>query len=193
MSVNARQLVLLGPPGAGKGTQAEKLSARLEIPHISTGKILRDEIERGSKTGREAQGYMDQGQLVPDELIQAIVTEQLKSDSCRGGFILDGFPRSLAQAEGLGQAEGVTHLRVISLAVPEDELVTRMRARGRSDDKEDVVRHRLDVYRRQTQPLLDYYRERDALIEVDGLGDVDEVFSRMVGALDAADPQGGAA
>lgn len=184
-TANGFRLLLLGPPGAGKGTQAERLSAKLGIPHISTGEILRAEVAKGSELGLRAKEAMERGALVTDDLMLDIVQARLHDEDCRFGFILDGFPRSLGQAVGFEKSCGfhASNLKVLSLEVPPEELVQRMTQRGREDDREDVIRQRLAVYRSQTEPLRDFYRERKALVEIDGVGSMDDVFGRLLNRL----------
>jgi len=180
------RLILLGPPGAGKGTQAEKIVAKLGIPQISTGDMLRQAREEKTALGLKAESFMKSGALVPDEVVVGIVQERLNREDCRLGYILDGFPRSVTQAEALdatlaGLSQGLT--AVISLTVPEEELMTRLLARKREDDNEEVIKERLKVYKQQTQPLIDYYRSRELVKEIDGLGTIDEIFDRILDAL----------
>jgi adenylate kinase len=180
------RLILLGPPGAGKGTQAEKLVDRLGIPQISTGDMLRQAREEQTELGKEAESYMKSGALVPDEVVVGIVRERLQADDCREGYILDGFPRSVAQAEALDATLanlGEALSAVVSLTVPEEELVTRLLARKREDDNEEVIRERLKIYSQLTEPLIDYYRSRGVLREVEGVGTVDKIFERILKAL----------
>jgi adenylate kinase len=175
---------LLGPPGAGKGTQAADLAKKLGIPHISTGDLFRHNISTGTELGLEAKKYLDAGDLVPATLTNALVDDRLDDDDAAGGFILDGFPRSVEQAEALKQMLSRRNLKldaVLEFRVPEDELVARLMSRGRDDDKEDVIRNRFKVYRDETAPLLDYYR--DELKTVDAVGSTDEVFARALIAL----------
>lgn len=178
------RLVLIGPPGAGKGTQAVKLAGELGIPHISTGDLFRAHIAADSALGRDVKAYLDSGKLVPDEVTNAMVKERLTEPDAADGFLLDGFPRNVAQAEVLGKilAE-IDHPldAALELQVDEDELVQRMLSRGRADDNEDVIRHRLEVYRDETAPLLEYYADR--LLTVGGVGTVDEVSARALEAL----------
>lgn len=178
------RIVLLGPPGAGKGTQAAKLAEKLQIPHLSTGELFRDNISTGTKLGLEAKRYLDAGDLVPSELTNELVDDRLTKPDASDGFILDGYPRSVAQAEALHdmlERRG-THLdAVVEFRVAEDELFERLRARGRADDTDDVIRNRMNVYRDETAPLIEYYRGE--LKTVDAVGTVDEVFARTLQAL----------
>jgi adenylate kinase len=178
------KIVLLGPPGAGKGTQAEKLSEKLGIPQISTGDLFRQNIGDGTKLGLEAKRYLDAGDLVPAELTNQLVDERLDHADAANGFILDGYPRSVAQAEALHQMlerRGTDIDAVVEFKVSEDELFERLAARGRADDTEEVIRNRMKVYRDETAPLLEYYSGE--LKTVDAVGSVDEVFARALHAL----------
>jgi adenylate kinase len=178
------RLVLVGPPGAGKGTQAGALSERLAVPHISTGDLFRAHVGEQTPLGKEAKRYIDSGDLVPDSVTNEMVRERLGGTDVQGGFLLDGFPRNAKQAEVLAQmlGESATALdAVIQLEVPEDVVVGRLLSRGRSDDTEEVIRHRQQVYRSETAPLLEYYA--DILISVDGVGGVDEISVRVLDAL----------
>jgi adenylate kinase len=178
------RLVLVGPPGAGKGTQADVLSKRLGIPHISTGDLFRAHISQETEVGREAKRYLDAGDLVPDSVTNEMVRQRLADEDARTGFLLDGFPRNVAQAEVLVEilaGDGNKLDAVVELRVPEDELVKRLLARGRADDSEDVIRNRQEVYRKETAPLLDHYA--DILQTVDAVGDVDDVTGRILSAL----------
>jgi adenylate kinase len=178
------RVVLVGPPGAGKGTQAVALSAKLAVPHISTGDLFRAHVSDQTALGREAKRYLDSGDLVPDLVTNEMVRERLSEPDAKVGFLLDGFPRNIKQAEVLGEilAEYQTSLdAVIQLEVPEDVVVARLLSRGRADDTEDVIRRRQQVYASETQPLLDYYA--NILIPVDGVGDQNEVSARVVSAL----------
>ncbi len=190
--MSARRVLLLGPPGAGKGTQAALLVGRLGVPQISTGDMLRAAVRAGSELGRKARSYMERGELVPDALVIAAAGERLAQDDTTRGFVLDGFPRTPEQARALDAllAEaGVSLERCVSIEVDEGTLLRRLlersRIEGRSDDHEETIRHRMRVYREQTQPLIDYYRERGLLAEVDGVGSVEEVSKRIEEALDA--------
>lgn len=178
------RLVLLGPPGAGKGTQATRLAESLGIPQISTGDLFRHNISTGTPLGLQAKQYLDAGDLVPASLTNALVDDRLNDADVAGGFILDGFPRSVEQAIALHDMLERRNLKldaVLEFRVPEDELVQRLKGRGRADDTEDVIRNRMKVYRDETAPLLDYYR--DELKTVDAVGELDEVFARALHAL----------
>ncbi|GAA2755035.1 adenylate kinase [Actinopolymorpha rutila] len=184
------RLLIMGPPGAGKGTQAKKIAERLRIPAISTGDILRQNVEDRTLLGREAARYLDAGELVPDEIINGMVRARLDEPDTESGFLLDGYPRTLAQVGTLDDIladEGVSLERVLVLTVDSDELVKRVLNRaqesGRSDDTEDVIRRRLEVYAEQTEPLLDVYDGRHLLVPVNGMGEVNEVTERVLSAL----------
>ena len=178
------RLVLVGPAGAGKGTQAVRLAERLDVPHISTGDLFRANLTQKTPLGLAAQRFMDAGELVSDEVTVGMVRERLAEDDAAKGFILDGFPRTAAQADALGEllaSSGNELDAVISLEVPEDQLVERLLGRGRADDTEDVIRRRQQVYRDETAPLLDHYRE--LLVTVDAVGAVEDITERVVAAL----------
>src|SRR5512132_2855944 len=162
------RIVLLGPPGAGKGTQAARVACRFGCPHIATGDIFRANVAEGTELGRAAQEYMDLGDLVPDELVIAMVMERLASSDCDAGFVLDGFPRTVAQAEALDR-----------------RLAGRAAAQHRADDAEQTIRHRLEVFAIKTRPLIDYYRHRRLLTMVDGVGRVEDVTTRILDGLPA--------
>ncbi|TCO65361.1 adenylate kinase [Actinocrispum wychmicini] len=179
------RLVLVGPPGAGKGTQAGTLSEKLGVPHISTGDLFRAHIGDGTALGRSVKGILDAGKLVPDEVTNEMVRERLAEADAQDGFLLDGFPRNIAQAEVLDKilAESGHKLdAVVEFQIDEDVVVDRLLSRGRTDDTEEVIRHRQHVYRSETEPLLNHYR--DLLLTVDAVGDVDEVTSRVLRSLD---------
>jgi len=178
------RVVLLGPPGAGKGTQAEKLEEKLGIPQISTGELFRKNIGDGTKLGLEAKRYLDAGDLVPSELTNQLVDDRLNDPSVANGFILDGYPRSVDQAKALHEMlerRGTDIDAVVEFRVSEDELLERLKSRGRADDTEDVIRNRMKIYRDETAPLLEYYSSQ--LKTVDAVGSVDEVFARALKAL----------
>ncbi|MFM7500384.1 MAG: adenylate kinase [Actinomycetota bacterium] len=180
------RLVLVGPPGAGKGTQAEFISAHFAIPHISTGDIFRANLSAGTPLGLEAKGYMDKGDLVPDSLTTAMVKDRLQQGDVATGFLLDGYPRTTGQAAALDEilSEINTPLDVVlEMQADEDEIVTRLLARGRSDDSEEVIRHRLKVYAEQTAPIISYYHNAGILRSINGLGAVVEVTQRAIAAL----------
>jgi adenylate kinase len=180
------KVVLLGPPGAGKGTQAQFLSASLGVPAISTGEMLRGAVAARDELGRKVAGIMAQGALVDDATMADVVRERLDRSDARTGFLLDGYPRTLPQAEtlaGILADQGSELDAVLLVDVPQDELVRRAVLRGRDDDKEEVVRRRLQVYRDETEPLIGYYRERGLLREVDGDRPIDEVKSEMLAAF----------
>ncbi len=176
------RLIFLGPPGAGKGTQAQILSERCEVPHISTGDILRAAVKAKTELGQKADEYMSAGELVPDELILGLIRERLGREDTANGWLLDGFPRNVEQAEFLdrllAEIEQTCEF-VINLEVPDEELVVRMLERGRKDDEESVIRNRLEVYREQTEPLIDFYQGRQLLRSVDGNRDLDTVTQAL--------------
>ena len=180
----------MGPPGAGKGTQAVVVAAALGVPHISTGDIFRANVSAGTPLGEEAQRYMNAGEYVPDSITNAMVRDRISHDDCNPGFLLDGYPRTLEQVNELDmmlQSDGRRLDRVVELTVDTEEVVDRLLKRaqeqGRADDTADVIRRRLEVYFDQTAPLVAVYRERGILLEVDGMGDVAEVTERILSAL----------
>jgi len=178
------RLVLVGPPGAGKGTQAVLLAEKLNVPHISTGDLFRANIGEGTDLGKEAKSYMDAGELVPADVTNRMVDARLDEEDAQQGFLLDGFPRSIEQADALKEMlarRGVDLDAVVEFAIDEDTVVERMLARGREDDTEDVIRNRLAVYHKETEPLLDYYQEN--IVTVDAVGTVEEIHERTMQAL----------
>jgi adenylate kinase len=186
------RLLLIGPPGAGKGTQASKLSEVYGIPAISTGDIFRENVKNQTPLGLQAKSFMDSGAYVPDELTNNLVRDRLKNLDCANGFLLDGYPRTADQVDELDAILKETNGSldaVIQLTADTDEVVRRLARRaieqGRSDDTEDVIRNRMAVYEQQTAPLITMYAARGSLIMVDGLGEIDEVTSRIKEALNA--------
>jgi adenylate kinase len=190
--MTARRILLLGAPGAGKGTQAEALVEKYGIPQISTGDMLRAAVAEKTPVGREALACMERGDLVPDSVVIGVAEERLSKQDAAGGFILDGFPRTVAQAEALDELLGRMGSKLeccVAIVVDEEAVVKRLLGRaaieGRSDDNEETIRNRMQVYRESTEPLVAYYRDRGLLAEVDGMGTVDEVATRIEGALGA--------
>ena len=211
------KIIMLGAPGAGKGTQAKKIAEKYKIPHISTGDIFRANIKNGTELGNKAKTYMDQGLLVPDELVVDLVVDRVKQDDCVNGYVLDGFPRTISQAEALDAALaaiGETIDYAINVEVPDENIIRRMSGRRacvgcgatyhlvhippktegicdtcgnelilRDDDKPETVEKRLNVYHDQTQPLIDYYTNKNVLVEVDGTVDMADVFAAIVKTL----------
>jgi adenylate kinase len=178
------RVILLGPPGAGKGTQAERLAEKLGVPHISTGELFRQHIRTGTELGLQAKHYLDAGDLVPSELTNALVEDRIDKPDAVAGFVLDGYPRSLEQAKALHDMldrRGAKIDAVLELRVSREELLERLNGRGRPDDTEDVIVNRMKVYREETAPLLEYYRGQ--LKTIDGVGTIDEVSARALRAL----------
>ena len=179
-----QRLLFLGPPGAGKGTQAQRLAEGQGLLHLSTGDLLRAEVAAGSELGKEAEAVMARGELVSDALVLAIVRSRLQSHS--GGWLLDGFPRNVAQADALAallEELGQQIELVVLMELDDAVLVQRLLSRGRADDNEEVIRHRLEVYRQQTEPLIAYYRERQLLAPVEAAGTVEEIGARIAQVL----------
>lgn len=211
------RLIMLGAPGAGKGTQAARVAERFRIPHISTGDIFRANIKNGTELGKKAKSYMDAGELVPDELVCDLVADRIAQPDCGEGFILDGFPRTIPQAEALDEAvrkAGTPIDFAIDIEVPDEHIISRMGGRRacvscgatyhvvynppkkedicdrcggklvlRDDDRPETVKNRLDVYHAQTQPLIDYYKDKKVLVTVDGTQSMDDVFSAILEKL----------
>ena len=185
------RLIIMGPPGAGKGTQAKFIADHFGIPAISTGDIFRANVTQGTELGVEAKRYMDAGEYVPDEVTNLMVRNRIDEPDAANGFLLDGYPRTLAQVEELdGMIKHTGHSldAVVVLTVNQDEVVERLLQRaetdGRADDTEEVIRRRQEIYSEQTEPLIGVYRDRGILVEVDGMGEIDEVTSRIFDALD---------
>lgn len=182
------RLIILGPPGSGKGTQAEILAAELGIPHISTGELLRAAIDQGTRLGQQAQAFVKAGNLVPDELVIALMRERLGQHDAQRGWILDGFPRNQAQAQALDtllQIMGQPYGTVISLEVDLEQLVQRLLQRGRQDDQANIIRQRLAIYEQQTAPLIELYQRRRCLKRIDGSQGIASVSRSMQGAVGA--------
>jgi adenylate kinase len=183
-------MLIVGPPGAGKGTQAARITTTYGIPDISTGDIFRANIKNETPLGQQVKAIVDAGDYVPDSLTNQLVADRLREEDALGGFLLDGYPRTLAQVDFLDEllaAEGQKLDAVIQLTADREEIVQRLTKRaleqGRADDSEEAIRHRQEVYARETAPLIDVYRERDVLVPVDGLGAIDEVAERITAAL----------
>lgn len=183
------KIVLLGAPGSGKGTQSQKLVAEYGVPQVSTGDLLRNAVAEKTELGLKAKKAMDAGELVSDDIVVGMIRDRLQQPDAENGFILDGFPRSEAQAVVLDEL--LTELgrplqRVVHLQVDQEEIVQRLMARGRADDNEEIIRNRMEVFQEQTQPLVKYYQDRGLLAAVKGVGELDEIFARIKAALDDA-------
>ena len=193
------RLILLGPPGAGKGTQAARVCEAHGLVHLSTGDLLRAAVGAETELGKEAKSYMDAGNLVPDKLVLALVRERLEQPDAAAGFLLDGFPRNVSQAEALdadiGDEDVGSHgvEQVVHMKLDDEEIVKRLLARGRADDTEEVIRNRLRVYRDETAPLIAYYEAAGLLTTIDALGTMDEVYDRIAVALGTNDNAGASA
>ncbi len=185
------RIVLMGPPGAGKGTQAAVVSERLGIPHISTGEIFRSNVTQGTELGQQAKTYMDKGEYVPDEVTNAMVADRLGQSDTAPGFLLDGYPRTVEQVgelEKILDRLGTPLDKAVEITADTDEVVARLLKRaeieGRADDTEEVIRRRMEIYAEQTEPLTAIYRDKDLLVQVDGMGVVTDVTSRLLAALE---------
>jgi adenylate kinase len=180
------RIVFLGPPGAGKGTQAVRVAERLGVPHLSTGEMLREAIRQGTPLGQRAAEQMGAGRLVPTDLVLELVDHRLGDPDCAAGYLLDGFPRTLEQAEALDEhlaSTGRVLDGAVYITVPNETLLARLSSRGRADDALDIVRERLRQYDELTRPLVDYYRSRSRLREVNGLGTPDDVYARIMAVV----------
>ena len=179
-------LILVGAPGSGKGTQAESLKKKYEITHLSTGDMLRENVKEGTALGKKANEYMQRGELVPDKLIIDMIAERISKPDCKKGFLLDGFPRSLPQAEALDEMLAGKKLKldaVVNLIVDEDELVRRLLGRGRADDNEATIRNRLKVFKDQASPVLGHYKKQKKVKDIEGMGDIAAIRNRIEKAL----------
>jgi len=184
------RVLLIGPPGAGKGTQSTRIATHFDLTRIATGDLLREEVASGSALGRTAKAYIDRGDLVPDDVVITMTRERVVQANNEGGFVLDGYPRTLAQAEDAyrwAKARGIPLDLALSFEIGTDELLARLAGRareeGRSDDTEETIRHRLEVFRTQTYPLVAYYERRGILVRVDAVGPVDAITERILAAL----------
>jgi len=182
------KIVLLGAPGSGKGTQSEKLVAEFGVPQISTGDLLRSAVANQTELGLKAKTAMDAGELVSDDIVVGMIRERLDEPDTENGFILDGFPRSLSQAEALDKLLNTLDRplqRVVHIKVDNEEIVQRLMDRGRADDNEDTIRNRLNVFQEQTEPLVAYYADKGLLSAVEGVGEIDDIYARIKAELPA--------
>lgn len=183
------RIIIFGAPGAGKGTQAARIAEEYDIPHLSTGEIFRTAIKNETELGKKVKSILDAGELVPDETVVDLVEEELDKDKYEDGYILDGFPRTVPQAEAFDEileSNGKSLDSFLVLDVPEEELVKRIlsRGEGRSDDTEEGIKNRLEVYRNETAPVLNYYEEQGKVEKIDGVGSIDEIFGRIKDTLE---------
>lgn len=184
------RIIIFGPPGAGKGTQANLISEEYDIPHLSTGEIFRSSIKNETPLGKEVKAILDAGDLVPDEKVVGLVEEELQNDKYANGYILDGFPRTVPQAEAydaLLDKKGKTLDAFLQLVVPEEELINRIlsRGEGRSDDSPQKVKNRLAVYRKETEPVLNHYKKQDLVETINGVGSIEKIFERIKATLNS--------
>ncbi|SMO45522.1 adenylate kinase [Fodinibius sediminis] len=189
------RIIIFGPPGAGKGTQAALISEKFNIPHLSTGEIFRTAIKNETELGKEVKAILDSGELVPDKKVVGLVEEELQDSKYDDGYILDGFPRTVPQARAfdtLLEEQGTNLTAFLQLKVPQEELIKRIlsRGEGRSDDTEEGVKKRLKVYKQETQPVLSYYRDKGVVQEIDGTGSIEEIFSRIRRTLSSQSQKG---
>lgn len=180
------RLLIFGPPGAGKGTQAQFISKRYSIPHISTGDIFRENIANNTPLGVEARRYSEAGELVPDSVTNAMVRDRLSQDDTADGFLLDGYPRTPAQADALEHMlpDGAVIHTVLNMIVSEEEIISRLSKRGRSDDEESTIRKRLRIYRETTEPIAEYYRTKGILSDIQGIGSIEDITRRIIEAIE---------
>lgn len=211
----SKNLIFLGAPGAGKGTQADLICSHYKIPHISTGDIIRQALKNGTELGKQAKGYIEKGLLVPDELVISIISERIKKADCQNGFVLDGFPRTIAQAEAL-DTMSVKIDKVLNIHVEDSDIIKRMSGRRvcdkcgstfhiefnpskngemcdkctgtliqRKDDKPEIVKDRLDVYHKETEPLINYYEKQNKLFTINGNADINEITKEAIAIIEA--------
>jgi adenylate kinase len=183
------RVIMLGPPGAGKGTQGDRIASRYGVPHISSGELFRDEVARQTDTGKTLQRYLDAGDLVPDDLVLSLIMDRVLAAEAEGGYVLDGFPRTVPQAQAAAKVAREANMSaqaVLYLEVPPEVLADRLadRGEGRADDSAQVARHRLEVFTEHTRPLLDYYTQRGIIVRIDASPPVDEVSAAIFAALD---------
>ena len=186
--VEQMQVIILGPPGVGKGTQSELIAQKLGLIHLSTGEILRDAVNEGTPLGLRAKAVIESGALVSDEIMIGIIKEAIQKEEMKNGFILDGFPRTITQAialDALLEEIDCKNVKVVYLSVPKEELITRLTSRGRKDDNIDTVLKRMEIYKEQTAPVREHYRHKNGILEVDGVGSIDEINENVVELLKA--------
>jgi adenylate kinase len=180
------QVIILGPPGVGKGTQSQLIAEKLGLVHLSTGEILRKAVDEQTPLGLKAKHVMEQGRLVSDDLVIGIIKEELLKDGATNGFILDGFPRTIEQAKALEKLFDKMHfndVKIVNINVDEDEIINRLMKRGRQDDTLDTVKHRLEVYKEQTAPVKEYYEKKFIVLDINGVGNIDQINNRILEVL----------